>query len=110
MNSVSKQNACNSELDNWFNELDEKTIEIINNNLMKEEDEPDNVFISDNRSDSTMSNDEDRADITIKCVDIDEILFRRTESLTSDELIHDECSIAYFVQLLMEGASNNKFK
>ena len=111
---------CN-ELDNWFDELDDKTIEIINNNLMKEEDESDNDFISekllhksapvnlsdDDKEEKTSVNNEE---ITIKYINVDEIIAGPSDSLTSNELIHNECSIAYFIQVLMEGTTNNKFK
>ena len=111
---------CNNELDSWFNELDEKTIEIINNNLMKEEEESDNDILldnkhnhvsidKDNKNELALSDDE-VTDITVKYINVDEIIAKCPESLSSNDLIHNVCSIAYFVQVLMEGSANNKFK
>ena len=96
--------ACSDELDDWFNELDDKTIEIINKNLIKEE-EPD----KENLIDIKQPPNDETAEMT-KCICVDDILKKDPSSFTSNELIQYECSIAYFIQVLMEGSINNKIK
>ncbi|XWV26634.1 hypothetical protein QJ857_gp0427 [Tupanvirus soda lake] len=107
MNS-NNQNTCADELDSWFNELDDKTIEIINNNSINEEDS-DNDNTSEQKSSVVASDDDDDDSLenTTKCISVEDILTKDPNSLTSYELIKYECSIAYFVQVLMEGSTNN---
>lgn len=97
--------ACSDELDNWFNELDEKTIEIINNDLIKDEFE---CNIEETRI--LMDDDDDMIHQTTKYICIDDILKKDPSTLTSNEIIMHECSISYFVQVLVEGSGNNKNK
>ncbi|XWV25668.1 mg301 protein [Tupanvirus deep ocean] len=110
MNS-NNQNACADELDSWFNELDDKTIEIINNNLINEEDSDNDNASEQKTSAVTSDDDDDNLENTTKCISVEDILLKDPNTLTSYELIKHECSIAYFVQVLMEGSTiNNKIK
>lgn len=99
-NQILEKQNYQDELDNWFNDLDDKTIEIINNNLMNEEEE--DLESSENKSEL---NDE-TINATTKCICIDDILEKNPETFSSNELIQYECSIAYFIQVLIEGSSN----
>ena len=96
----------NDELDSWFNDLDEKMVEIINNDLIKEEAADDNE--SDHSEEITDDND-DPIDAS-EYIYVEDILKKNYESLTSNQLIQYECSIAYFIQVLMEGSNVNKIK
>ena len=101
--------ACSDELDNWFNELDEKTIEIINNDLIKEDLECNpNDLTSSEIGNTKMMMDEDDDEImqTTKDICIDDILNKDPSTLMSNEIILHECSISYFVQVLVEGSTN----
>jgi hypothetical protein len=103
--SLNNENMCHDELDNWFNELDEKTIEIINHNLINEESENDNFIGQKIACDSDV--DDECVDNATKCICVDDILTKNPNILTSYELIQYECTIAYFVQVLIEGSNNN---
>lgn len=100
-----KSTLCTNDLDNWF-DFDEKTIEIINSNLLKE----DASSVSDIMPHENITDDNDNDEINVKYVNIDEIIAKCPNSMSSNDLIHHECSISYFVQVLMEGSSSNKFK
>lgn len=105
------------EMDNWFNELDENTIEIINhinqsnnspnnnnsNNPSKEDDiiEKEHLIECKNLEDSQIKLEE-------YC--IEDILDKDISKLTSKEIIQYECIISYFIQVLIEGTSTNKIK
>jgi len=128
-----KQNTFISEvdeLDSWFNDLDEETVEIINKNLIKEEDsESDAVKI---RNEKDIKNEDDKnADVKNDDADDDEhdddehddehenniedkyiedILSKNPAEMKANDVIQSECSIAYFVQVLLEGNPNNKIK
>lgn len=112
---ITDKNEYPDELDNWFNEQNEETMEIINTNLIPEE-EPlsENVismnctFIDENKSEDKM--DDDVMDNNTRYIYIEDILIKNIESLSSYELIQDECSIAYFIQVLIEGSTNSKIK
>lgn len=103
------------ELDKWFNELDEQTIEIINKNLIKEEDsgsdtdihnQPDELNkIIDGFKDSQFENNN-----TIEDLYIEDIISKDPNELSSYQAIQYECSIAYFIQVLMEGTQFNRIK
>lgn len=85
--------------DDWFNELDEKTLEIINNNLIKE---PDDV--------ERMGGHKEPEDCT-ECIYVEDIIEKKNmEKMTSKEIIQYECSVAYFIQVLVEGTSSNRSK
>lgn len=108
-NQTSNENYGSDELDNWFNELDEKTIDIINNNLIKEEDS-DNESYPNHQIKNPIEFSDDKILEETKCVCIDDILKKIPESLSSNELIQCECSIIYFIQVLIEGSVTNKVR
>lgn len=82
------------ENDTWFNELDDNMIEIIDNN--KDVSKSENMF--------------DDNDENIKYIYIDEIINKNIDDYTSNEILQYECSIAYFIQVLIEGTTNNKIR
>lgn len=102
--------TCSDELDNWFNELDEKTIEIINNDLIKEEFECNSNDLASPEIGNTKTiideDDDEMMEQTTKDICIDDILIKDPSTLMSNEIILHECSISYFVQLLVEGSTN----
>jgi hypothetical protein len=108
-----------NDLGNWFNELDEKTIEVLNESLISEElesGELNDPVELDNSTDMVcpfqMSecDNEDSTENT-KIIIVDDILDKDPNILSSYEVMQYECHIAYFVQVLMEGSNgNNKIK
>jgi len=117
INQISKEISDSDELDTWFNELDEKTIEIINNNLIKEEEVDgdgdyslNNAITEPDNNDNDSDGDDNKNETITKCICVDDILKKNPEILSSNELIRDECSIAYFIQVLMEGSTANKIR
>ena len=99
------------ELDDWFNEQDEQTIEIINNNL--------NTHVrgaAGENSDcteqvKTETYEEDPiVDAATKRICVEDIIKKDPHILSSFEAIQYECSIAYFIQVLMEGSTNKTKK
>lgn len=103
-NNDKKMNS-DDDMDSWFNDLDDKMVEIINNNLIKEEDEGDDL---DKFPPAICENDEPLE--TTEFIYIEDILNKNPEQLTSNETIQYECSIAYFIQVLIEGSNLNKIK
>lgn len=99
MPNIKKNTESNSwfdENDTWCNELDEKTIEIINSNLMTEED-------SDNDNKDCEVSDEINSNYDNSvCICVDDILEKDPNLLSSNEVMQYECTIAYFVQVLTE--------
>lgn len=92
------------EIDDWFNDLDDKMVEIINNNLIKDEETEKEAV---NQPDI---NDNDEHIDTTEYIYVEDILNKATNELSSNQLIQYECSIAYFIQVLMEGSNINKIK
>lgn len=89
------------DLEDWFNELDDKSIEIITNNLVKEEElssvENNEVKLTNESSDT-------------EYIYIEDILNINMNDLNSNDLIQYQCSVAYFIQVLIEGTSINRIK
>lgn len=117
-----------NENENWFNELDEKTIEIINDNLIKEEDfdsdekecfgnDSIELFDSSNSSNSTNSNslgnssdEESESSENIKAVFVEDIIIKNPSTISSNDLLQYECSVSHFIQTLLEDKSSSKIK
>lgn len=106
MDQAFEKKSYPDELDNWFSDPDEKTIEIIKTDLIPEEDSPTENMIASNPENNM---DDDPVENT-RHIYIEDILVKDVESLSSYELIQDECSIAYFIQVLMEGSGNSRVK
>ena len=120
----------NDEMNNWFNEFDDQTIEIINKNIVentldvsnsKDVSNTNTTIIDDSivqTHDSDSSEYEqfskihnlDQDNITITYIDVDTIILQNPEKIKSYELIHNECSISYFIQALIDGNNSGKFK
>ena len=85
-----------NDFDNWFEGLDNKSIEIINPQSIVEDKvvELTNVIETDN-SESTDEN---------KNICIDDILKKNPDKLNAVEIMQYECSIAYFIQVLIESS------
>ena len=92
------------EMDSWFNDLDDKMVEIINNNLIKEEESSDNEFSG--YSAETIAEPTEIQEYLY----IEDIINKNSSELTSNEVIQYECSISYFVQVLMEGSNVHKIR
>lgn len=86
----------------WANTFDEN-IEVINNEIVSEEFN----IQEDRRNDEAI--DESSNSIT-KCICIEDIMKEDLTTLTTNEILQYECSMAYFIQALFEGDSNNKLK
>lgn len=94
---MEKQNK-DDDIDDWFDACNDTNVEIVNNsNLADTENDPlsssilidENLIMADNKS---------------LCVD--DIITMEPESITSAELMQYECSIAYFIQVMLEGNTN----
>lgn len=101
------ENACNDELDAWFNEVDENNMEVINKDVIVQPldhiTDPEPGLLDNPKCMESVEN--------TKCVCVDDILKIDPETSSSYELIQYECSIAYFVQVLLEGSTFvNKIK
>lgn len=80
------------DMDDWFNEQDDSTLEIINSN------EP------VNDTDKSTKNSFNENQIESKCIDVDDIIKINPDDHTSHQLIHHLCSVASFVQVLIESS------
>lgn len=106
MNQITLTSTPNDELDSWFDKSDDKNIynnlnnspnnnlnKSLNNNLNNNLNTPDNIFS--------------------KSICIEEIIKNDASLLSSNQVIQYECSIAYFIQVLIENSTNlskNKFE
>lgn len=79
--------------DDWFNDVDDAVIEIIN---------PKEILRTDNEV--------CEIELQEQCIYIEDILKIEVPKLTSNEIIQYECSITYFIQVLLEGSNTNKLK
>lgn len=77
------------ELDCWFNELNDNTIEIINTDDCK-------------KGEPSIICDEKNSEDYSKCICIDDIIKKKQEFMPSNEIIQYECSISHYIQALME--------
>ena len=97
------------EIDNWFNELDEQTLELINNNNNEQPTQPTQPDPPDPTSNAlspSSSPDEEPKQIYV----IEDIIKSPIHNLSSNELIQHEFSVCFFIQMLMEETSFNKIK
>lgn len=79
--------------DNWSHDIDDKLIEIINKHVDTPKPEVVETFTD-----------------TSECICIEDIMSKRLDNLSSNELIQYECTIAYWTQVLMEGTKINKIR
>ena len=98
--------SIRDDLDDWFNDMDDKTIEIINKDLIKEDpaendDEPEQYITPDGNNNISAETE---------YIYVEDILTKDLNDLSSNEIIQYECSIAYFIQVLIEGTNINKIK
>jgi hypothetical protein len=93
--SVDSQN----DLEDWFNELDEKSLEIINQNLITEEspDEPKNNL-------ANMTTDE-----WCEYVYVEDIMAIDLSSLEAVYIIQYECSISHFIKAMIENINRTLY-
>ena len=92
------------DLDCWFNGVDDKMVEIINNDLIKDE-----CGEAEADKQLELEDDDEHIDPT-EYIYVEDILNKASDELNSNQLIQYECSIAYFIQVLMEGSNINKIK
>lgn len=93
------------ELDSWFNEPEESTIEIINSNHCTNKYnnyDNDTQIYNYNRDDVSCL---EFPDNVVKSICVDDILKKDPEKLSSYENMQNECSIAYFMQVFVEGSN-----
>lgn len=86
----------------WSNAFDEQNIEVINNEVMGGE------IVQEDKKNSEIVDDSSNS-IT-KCICIEDVMKEDLTTLTSNEILQYECSIAYFTQALFEGDTNSKLK
>ncbi len=115
--NMNTTNSCDFD---WFNEHDEKTLEIINVDVVCEEPNPleqnntntlsNMMHISEYDNDND-DDDDDECSENIKTTIVEDILKKNPFDMSSIDVIQCECHIAYYVQILMEGSNgNNKIK
>lgn len=95
------------DLDGWFNDLDDTAIQIISKKLITPEtDDEKNERYDD--SDANLSGiqlrQDTETDYATKCICIDDIIKTDPEPISSNELMQYECSISYFIQVLIENS------
>lgn len=103
MSFKNDENSVTDNLDDWFNELDDKMIDLI-------ETKQDIIKNKPNEDTSTAPITEEINNSEMECICIEDTISKNIESLTSNELIQCECSVAYFIQVLIEGSNINKIK
>ena len=89
------------DLDSWFDDTDNQNVEIINNSIEQNEE----IDAEKQFEDST----DDSSDHT-EFVYIEDILNKDINKLDANDIIHYQCSVAYFIQVLIEGSNINKIK
>ena len=102
-NKDTEKNIINDDLDDWFNDLDDRMIEIINKDLIKEEPQ-------ENEETEITQDNNNNISTETEYIYVEDILTKDLDKLSSNELIQYECSIAYFIQVLIEGSNINKIK
>ncbi|AEQ32527.1 hypothetical protein [Acanthamoeba polyphaga mimivirus] len=112
-----ENNYCD-ELDDWFNdnEFDENTIQIISNTNIKNNVIEDQEILCNNCMhnvcDKNICEDhEDNFDIdniSNKHFYIEDIIKKNPIGISSNELIQQQCSVAYFIQMMIESATRIK--
>ncbi|AZL89541.1 hypothetical protein QKC54_gp0275 [Megavirus baoshan] len=110
-------NYCD-ELDDWFNdnEFDENTIQIISNTNTKKNSVDDQELLCNNcmhnNCDKNICEDhEDNFDIdniSNKYFYIEDIIKKNHINTSSNELIQQQCSVAYFIQMMIESVTRIK--
>ncbi|AGF85522.1 hypothetical protein QJ854_gp260 [Moumouvirus goulette] len=112
------ENISYDELDDWFdqNEYDENTIQIISRSQNNDND-LDSKNLENNHSDtckSIYSDNEENFDLDIEPTDkqmfIEDIIKKNQVKLSSNELIQDESSVAYFIQMMLESVTKIKLQ
>jgi hypothetical protein len=88
--------ANQDELDKWFNELNDDAIEIINTNHC------------DDVKNENLMDDSDKNNIFTNCICIEDILKKIPENMPSNVIMQYECSIAHYIQVLVDGFFTGK--
>lgn len=100
----SNSSLYSDDLDDWFNDLDEKSVEIVNTGTNYQEqscsDSIEQIYEATNTRDICET----------KVICVEDILKKNPVELSSYELIQYECTVSYFVQVLMEGSNKIKLK
>ena len=78
----------------WSNELDQSVVQLIDIPAQKIPDDTEPAQCDNNRTDN------------IECLYIEDIIEKNPADMTSSEILRCECSVAYFVQILIEEIIN----
>ncbi|QTF49109.1 hypothetical protein qu_214 [Acanthamoeba polyphaga mimivirus] len=94
-----------NDTDDWFNDLDQKSIQVISNKLIPEESNSsdEEISLENINSRSNFIDDNDK----IEHIFIEDILKKDVVNLSSNELLQYQCSVAYFIQVLFEGLNDS---
>src|SRR5437867_1347755 len=98
-------NTPEPDLDNWFNDLDKKSLDIINQDLITEEEATSGeIFLNDTHTPIKILPRETIVDISQEhtYVYVEDIIKTDLTSLDSVYIIQYECSIAYFIKAMIE--------
>jgi len=102
------------DIDIWFNELDEKTIDVLNPNLIIEENSPDppkNNKIAKNETVFSFLHDDDVANMNgIEQIFVEDMIKKDPNDLKALHIMQYESSIAQFIRGLMDGNQPNKIR
>nr|AEX63045.1 hypothetical protein mv_L843 [Moumouvirus Monve] len=118
-NNIDETTTNYDELDDWFNqnEYDENTIQVIKS----QNDDNKNNFDPDNNEYNNLdtckniySDNEENFDLDLEPADkqmyVEDIIKKNQLGLSSNELIQDESSVAYFIQMMLESVTKIKFQ
>ncbi len=89
----------------WFDESENQTVEIINLNPVAASASE----IADNIQQTNFTFD-DNEENSIENISIEETIKRDPNKIDANELIHFECTISYFIQVLLENSIGKKIK
>src|ERR1700733_14741234 len=92
---------CSINDDEWGNEFDEKTVEIISRDFIIEETDSEHFeYLSDSIDIEQINGFE------IEHIVIEDIISKNPREMLAFEVIQNECSLAFFIQVMMEDICN----